>query len=92
VWRTDYNLNISRYISTAMVESEIDLVATHGVLETIEDTQSKRQGLNTMNFLKSLACPHCRRPILIRRESRGTRRGAAYQPGWHASLDRAFNG
>jgi type I restriction enzyme M protein len=33
-----YNLNISRYISTAIAESEIDLAATHGVLEIIENT------------------------------------------------------
>jgi type I restriction enzyme M protein len=33
-----YNLNISRYISTAIAESEIDLVATYGALEKIENT------------------------------------------------------
>src|SRR5712671_2213775 len=32
-----YNLNISRYISTALAESEIDMAATHGVLEIIEN-------------------------------------------------------
>src|ERR1035441_87097 len=36
-----YNLNISRYISTAIAESEIDLAATHGVLERIENTIQK---------------------------------------------------
>jgi type I restriction enzyme M protein len=36
-----YNLNISRYISTAIAESEIDLAATHGVLEIIENTIQK---------------------------------------------------
>ena len=34
-------LNISRYISTAIAESEIDLAATHGVLEIIENTIQK---------------------------------------------------
>lgn len=33
-----YSLNIARYISTAVAEPEIDLAATHGVLESIEDT------------------------------------------------------
>jgi type I restriction enzyme M protein len=36
-----YNLNISRYISTAIAESEIDLAETHGVLEIIENTIQK---------------------------------------------------
>jgi type I restriction enzyme M protein len=34
----DYNLNISRYISTAIAESEIDLAATHAELVKIEKT------------------------------------------------------
>jgi len=34
--RNDYNLNISRYISTAVDETEIDLAATHGELLEIE--------------------------------------------------------
>jgi len=32
----DYNLNISRYVSTAVSEPEIDLAATHGELVEIE--------------------------------------------------------
>jgi type I restriction enzyme M protein len=36
-----YNLNISRYISTAIAESEIDLAATHGELEIVENTIQK---------------------------------------------------
>jgi type I restriction enzyme M protein len=36
-----YNLNISRYISTAIAESEIDLAATHGELEIIENAIQK---------------------------------------------------
>jgi type I restriction enzyme M protein len=31
-----YNLNISRYISTAMSEEEIELSAVNGKLETLE--------------------------------------------------------
>lgn len=32
----DYNLNISRYVSTAVAEPEIDLTAVHGELEEID--------------------------------------------------------
>lgn len=34
--KNDFNLNISRYISTAVGEAEIDLAATHGELVNIE--------------------------------------------------------
>jgi len=34
--KNDFNLNISRYISTAVGEAEIDLAATHGELVEIE--------------------------------------------------------
>jgi hypothetical protein len=34
--KNDFNLNISRYISTATAEEEIDLAATHGELVEIE--------------------------------------------------------
>src|SRR5690606_16609254 len=33
----DYNLNISRYVSTAVAEPEIDLAATQQQLQTIEE-------------------------------------------------------
>ncbi len=36
--KNDFNLNISRYISTAVGEAEIDLEATHGELVEIEKT------------------------------------------------------
>lgn len=36
-----YSLNISRYISTAVAESEIDLASTHGLLKTIENSIQK---------------------------------------------------
>ncbi|MGN6653809.1 MAG: type I restriction-modification system subunit M [Rhodanobacter sp.] len=43
----DYNLNISRYVSTAVAEPEIDLAAVHGELERIEtQLQEARQRHN----------------------------------------------
>lgn len=51
-----YNLNISRYISTAMAEEEIELDAVHGELETLEqkivDAKEKHNA-----FLKELGLP-----------------------------------
>jgi type I restriction enzyme M protein len=52
----DYNLNISRYISTATAEVEIDLAATHVVLETIENT-IKKATITHNTFLKELGLP-----------------------------------
>ena len=52
----DYNLNISRYVSTAIPEPEIDLAATHGDLVEIE--KSIQQATGTHNqFLKELGLP-----------------------------------
>ena len=51
-----YNLNISRYISTAIAESEIDLAATHGILETIEGTIQKAT-IKHNHFLEELGLP-----------------------------------
>jgi len=51
-----YNLNISRYISTAIAESEIDLAAIHGELETIENTIQKAT-IKHNQFLKELGLP-----------------------------------
>jgi type I restriction enzyme M protein len=52
----DYNLNISRYISTAVAEAEIDLAATHAQLVEIEvkiqDATAKHN-----EFLKELGLP-----------------------------------
>jgi type I restriction enzyme M protein len=49
----DYNLNISRYVSTAQAEAEIDLAATHAKLVEIEkllaDATARHNG-----FLKEL--------------------------------------
>ncbi len=51
-----YNLSISRYINTAIAESEIDLTATHGVLETIEKTIQEAT-LKHNQFLEELGLP-----------------------------------
>lgn len=40
----DYNLNISRYISTAVSEEEVDLVATHAQIEKIEQEIAEATG------------------------------------------------
>jgi type I restriction enzyme M protein len=49
----DYNLNISRYISTAQQEVEIDLAATHAELVRIEDAIAKATRKHN-EFLKEL--------------------------------------
>jgi type I restriction enzyme M protein len=51
-----YNLNISRYISTAIADSEIDLAATHGVLEIIENTIQEAT-IKHNEFLEELGLP-----------------------------------
>jgi type I restriction enzyme M protein len=52
----DYNLNISRYISTAQAEEEIDLAATHAELVKIEAAiQAATKKHN--KFLKELGLP-----------------------------------
>ena len=54
--KNDYNLNISRYISTAVGEKEIDLADTHQQLVNIEsDIQSVKAQHNA--FLKELGLP-----------------------------------
>lgn len=53
VEKHDYNLNISRYVSTALPEPEIDLSLTHNNLQTIE--KSIRTATDKHNkFLKEL--------------------------------------
>jgi type I restriction enzyme M protein len=37
ITKNDFNLNISRYISTAVADEEIDLAATQGQLVEIEE-------------------------------------------------------
>ena len=52
----DYNLNISRYISTAVSEEEIDLAATHRQLVEIEaEIQAATKKHNA--FLAELGLP-----------------------------------
>ena len=54
--KNDFNLNISRYISTAVGEQEIDLQATHEELQAIE--QSIQTAARKHNeFLKELGLP-----------------------------------
>jgi type I restriction enzyme M protein len=54
--KNDFNLNISRYISTAVAADEIDLEATNQTLVTIEnDIQKARDTHNA--FLKELGLP-----------------------------------
>ena len=54
--KNDFNLNISRYISTAVGEEEIDLASTNEALMEIEnDIQKARDAHNA--FLKELGVP-----------------------------------
>jgi type I restriction enzyme M protein len=52
----DYNLNISRYVSTAQQEEEIDLAATHQKLVGIEESIRKATARHN-EFLKELGLP-----------------------------------
>jgi len=54
--KNDYNLNISRYVSTAQKETEIDLAATHTELATIEKAIQKATAKHN-EFLKELGLP-----------------------------------
>ena len=51
--KNDFNLNISRYISTAVGEEEIDLAATHAELVEIE-TAVRAAAAKHNEFLKEL--------------------------------------
>lgn len=52
----DYNLNISRYISTALEEAEVDLAATHAELVRIEGEIARATAKHN-EFLKELGLP-----------------------------------
>jgi type I restriction enzyme M protein len=54
--KNDFNLNISRYISTATAEEEIDLTAIHAELTKIENTIQTATGKHN-EFLKELGLP-----------------------------------
>ncbi len=51
--KKDFNLNISRYISTVVGEAEIDLQATHGELVEIEQAIAEAKHKHN-NFLREL--------------------------------------
>ncbi|PJI97655.1 type I restriction enzyme M protein [Acidovorax sp. 69] len=53
IQKNDFNLNISRYISTAVGEAEIDLAATHGELVEIEKAIAAAKDKHN-SFLKEL--------------------------------------
>ena len=52
----DYNLNITRYVSTAVPEEEIDLAAVHAELLTVEETIKAATEKHNA-FLKELGLP-----------------------------------
>ncbi|HEX3525493.1 MAG TPA: type I restriction-modification system subunit M [Thermoanaerobaculia bacterium] len=54
--KNDYNLNISRYVSTAQAEVEIDLKATHAELISIENDIRTATAKHNV-FLKELGLP-----------------------------------
>ena len=54
--KNDFNLNISRYISTAVGEEEIDLAETNGVLVEIEKS-IQAATIKHNEFLKELVLP-----------------------------------
>jgi type I restriction enzyme M protein len=54
--KNDFNLNISRYISTAVGEEEIDLEATHAELVRIEGAIHAATAAHN-KFLKELGLP-----------------------------------
>ena len=54
--KNDFNLNISRYISTAVDEAEIDLAAVHAELVEIEGRIQSSRNLHN-GFLKELGLP-----------------------------------
>ena len=56
IQKNDFNLNISRYISTAVGEEEIDLEATNATLVEIEKAVQKAAAEHN-DFLKELGLP-----------------------------------
>lgn len=54
--KNNYNLNISRYVSTAEEDQEIDLSAVHGQLQTLEDKIVAAKNKHN-EFLKELGLP-----------------------------------
>ena len=56
IGQNDFNLNISRYVSTAVAEEEVDLAATHKQLVGIEQEIAKAKAKHNA-FLKELKLP-----------------------------------
>ncbi|MDH4444509.1 MAG: N-6 DNA methylase [Akkermansiaceae bacterium] len=54
--KNDFNLNISRYISTAVGEAEVDLAATHAQLQEIGNAIQTATAKHNQ-FLKELGLP-----------------------------------
>lgn len=54
--KNDFNLNITRYVSTAEEEKEIDLAAVHAQLVAL-DAQAKAATDRHNEFLKELGLP-----------------------------------
>jgi type I restriction enzyme M protein len=54
--KEDYNLNISRYVSTSVAEKQVDLAAIHGELVSIEDEIKSAKDKHNA-FLKELGLP-----------------------------------
>lgn len=54
--KNDFNLNISRYVSTAEAEEEIDLAAVHAELVSL-DKKIKKATKQHNEFLKELGLP-----------------------------------
>ena len=54
--KNDFNLNISRYVSTAVAEEEVDLADVHGKLVQIETEISEARKKHN-GFLKELGLP-----------------------------------
>ena len=54
--QNDFNLNISRYVSTAVAEEDVDLAAVHGrMIEIEKDIKEARDKHN--GFPKQLGLP-----------------------------------
>jgi type I restriction enzyme M protein len=66
--KNDFNLNISRYISTAEAEPEIDLETTHSELVKIEEAIYKATAKHN-EFLAQLGLPPCHQHLPIQKRN-----------------------
>jgi N-6 DNA Methylase len=81
----DFNLNISRYVNTAMQEVAIDLSATHRELVEIEK-QVRESTAKHNAFLKGLGLSPMQRPISKRRDPSHSPGEIAIRPAIKAAL------